>query len=102
MPCDVITHPDAAEELEAALTWLGKRSDWTPDRLLAEYDANIQKIKKAPDTFRFIYREFRRVNLDRYPYAIIYRFRSNSIYVIAIMHERRHPDYWKHRIEDDI
>ena len=102
MPYEVITHPDALEELRDAMSWIRKCSDWTPDRPLAEYDAHVQKIRGAPDTFRFIYRDFRRVNLNRYPYAIIYRFRANSIYVIAIMHEKRHPDYWKHRIEDDV
>jgi toxin ParE1/3/4 len=44
---------------------------------------------------------YRRINLNRFPYAIIYRPDGDDIYVIAVMHEKRHPDYWKHRIEND-
>ncbi len=69
--------------------------------MLAEYDAHIAKIVERPESFRPIYSSYRRLNLHRFPYAIIYRIRARDIYVIAVMHEKRHPDYWKHRIEDD-
>jgi len=101
MPFEVITHPEAADELREALQWYGRTSTRAPDRLLVEYDAHVAQICQSPDSIRFIYREYRRLNLDRFPYAIIYRIREREIFIIAVMHERRHPDYWKRRIERD-
>lgn len=98
---EVITHPEAADELREALQWYGRTSARAPDRLLAEYAAHVAKICHSPESIRFVYREFRRLNLDRFPYAIIYRIREHEIFIIAVMHERRPPDYWKRRIDDD-
>ncbi len=40
----------------------------------------------------------RRILLKRFPYAVIYLPLHNKIVVIAVMHQRRRPDYWKTRI----
>ena len=37
----------------------------------------------------------RRFLVHRFPYAIIYKPTSSLIQIIAVMHLRRHPDYWK-------
>ena len=102
MAYEVTTHPEALEELDQALEWLAKGSNWTPVRLLSEYDSHVAQIKQRPESFRFAHQGYRRLNLHRFPYAIIYRLRASDIYIIAVMHQKRHPDYWKHRIEDDI
>ncbi len=33
---------------------------------------------------------------------VVYREYGDAVYVIAVAHEKRHPDYWKRRIIDDI
>jgi len=40
----------------------------------------------------------RRVRTKRFPYAIVFIELPKTIRVIAIMHERRRPGYWKNRI----
>lgn len=101
MAFEVETHPEAVAELDKALRWYAQRSDRAPECLLREYDAHVAKIRRSPDSVRFIYREYRRLNLDRFPFAIVFRVGQQRIFIIAVMHERRHPDYWKHRIDDD-
>jgi len=98
---NVTTHPEALDEIEDAMDWLSRDSNWAPEQFLAEYDAHVAKIKARPDSYRKVHREFRRLNLNRFRHAIIYRLRGNDIYIIAVMHEKRHPDYWKHRVGDD-
>lgn len=100
MALEVTTHPEALEELDEAMAWLARDSDRAPQRLLTEYDACIAQIKSRPESFRFVYRLYRRLNLKRFNYAIIYRLRGEDIFVIAVMHQKRHPNYWKHRIDD--
>jgi toxin ParE1/3/4 len=101
MHFEVETHPEAAEELRAAVRWYAERSYQAPSKLIREYDAHVSKIVRSPDGVRFVHGAYRRLNLARFPFAIIYRLRADTIYVIAVMHEKRHPDYWKHRIADD-
>jgi toxin ParE1/3/4 len=40
---------------------------------------------------------YRRVNLAGFPYYIAYCIRGERLFVIAVAHASRHPDYWKTR-----
>lgn len=35
--------------------------------------------------------------IPRFPYRLIYRVREHDIYVVALAHTSRRPDYWKNR-----
>jgi plasmid stabilization system protein ParE len=41
----------------------------------------------------------RRVAVGRFPYQIIYRFSGETVLVIAVVHERRHPRVWLGRLD---
>jgi len=41
--------------------------------------------------------DVRRFLVHRFPYAILYRTTSTTVQIIAAMHLRRNPDYWKSR-----
>ncbi len=98
MPSEIQTHPEALEEVEEAVAYLDERSLWAGDQLAEAYDGAIESIRAHPERHHFIHREFRRCHLRRFPYSIIYRQQGTHIFVIALMHDKRHPDYWKHRI----
>lgn len=41
---------------------------------------------------------FRRVLVPRFPYGLIYRVADEkTIYVLAVMHLHRRPDYWQEK-----
>ena len=40
--------------------------------------------------------EFRKIRLQRFPYGLIY-LPGSPVYVIAVAHERRRPQYWRKR-----
>ncbi len=44
-----------------------------------------------------IERDIRRSLVKRFPYGILYSEEESGIYIIAVMHLHRFPDYWKHR-----
>ena len=39
----------------------------------------------------------RRVRVRSFPYPLIYRFEHERLYILAVAHMRRHPEYWLHR-----
>ena len=40
----------------------------------------------------------REMAVNGFPYRVVYRIREHDVYVVAIAHMRRRPDYWKHRV----
>lgn len=64
--------------------------------------AGFNRIRERPTHSHFVYQSYRRLNLNRFSHAIIYREYDDVVYVIAVTHEKRHPDYWKYRIADDV
>jgi hypothetical protein len=40
------------------------------------------------------------VLVKRFPYGIIYRVDGQEVFIAAVMHLKRHPDYWIDRVND--
>jgi hypothetical protein len=93
----VVSHPEADAELEAAVLWYEERQPALGDDFLEEYEATLQRILAHPERWRKIRGDNRQLNFDRFPYAVVYSVRPNTIYVKAVMHLRRRPFYWQHR-----
>jgi toxin ParE1/3/4 len=89
----------ATAELAAAVSWYeAKRSGLGGEF----YDAVVRAIDlirqhPAIGSLRASHRAHRRFTMTRFPYTIVYRERERDIYVVAIAHTKRRPDYWKHR-----
>jgi len=41
--------------------------------------------------------DVRRCLTHRFPYGVLYSIEPSTIYILAVMHLHRDPDYWKHR-----
>ncbi len=95
------THPEADHEVDNIVRYLSERTLWQGTRFSDAYESTLKRITTRPEGTHFIWREFRRYNIPGFSHALIYRFHHNEVFLIAVMHEKRHPDYWKHRIEDD-
>jgi plasmid stabilization system protein ParE len=42
----------------------------------------------------------RRKRIKRFPYVIIYTLDPDAIYIVAVAHNQRDPDYWLHRLDE--
>ncbi len=60
-------------------------------------DEAIVKIKLHPFIGSSMSQRFRRIFLHRFPYALIYSVEDDVALVAAVMHLKRHPEYWKGR-----
>jgi len=60
-------------------------------------DEALAKIKLRPFIGSPMTQQFRRVYLRRFPYALVYSVEENVAFVAAVMHMKRHPQYWKGR-----
>ena len=63
----------------------------------AALDTAVERVRELPLAHPVVYRDLRRVLVDRFPYALYYRAQSDAIVVVAVVHGRRHPRRWRQR-----
>jgi|SRR5215213_1342564 len=90
-------HPEAKAELESARAWYRGRSQIAARAFVTEVLRALRSIAVSPDAWPQTRANERRFVLKRFPYSIIYRTRENEVFVTAIAHQRRLPEYWHGR-----
>ena len=81
---------ESADYYEGEVEGLGKA-------FLGRVHNAIEDVKSNPLMYRIIQGDYRRHLLARFPFAIIYRIEHHKIYVLAVMHLKRSPYYWRSR-----
>ena len=64
---------------------------------LLEIEAAVRSIETHPDAAPNVRGDIRRRLVRRFPYAVLYRAAPEGILILAVMHQRRRPDYWHGR-----
>lgn len=90
-------HPEAEQEIIEAQRWYRERSEVASQAFALEVAKTIASIVEAPERWPATEGGERRQVLQRFPYTILYRFHSDTVYVTAIAHHKRRPGYWRGR-----
>lgn len=91
-------HPEAELEFLRAIDYYeDKEKDLGYDFALEIY-SSIERIITYPSAWPIVAKNIRRTLARRFPYAILYSQIEEEIYILAVMHLNREPDYWKGRI----
>ena len=93
-------HPSAEEELIEAACYYEERSDGLGQRFLSEVQEHIKEIVEHPDMFPLFRGEVRRKSLDHFPYNLLYVIEASGLKIVAVMHQKRRPNYWISRLRD--
>lgn len=87
----------ALQELDKAIEWYLPISELLVQGLLKDYYMALKEMEEHPLHFPLISKKFRKCNLQRFPYKVIYTIKEKEIIVIAFAHHKRRPGYWKNR-----
>ena len=90
-------HPHAEKELEEIESYYYEISEELVSRFRGEIKTTVSRILTFPNAWQPLSRVNRRCQLNDFPFGIIYRLESNAIYVLAVAHLHRKPDYWMYR-----
>lgn len=90
-------HPAALREVEDAQAWYEERSLLAASAFLRELSIAVQRIRQAPQRYPAAEGDTRRILLDRFPFTIHYRVRSDLVNIVAVAHQKRRPGYWSSR-----
>ena len=91
-------HPEAQLEADEAARFYGERQPGLEQRFLDILEDALHRIHRRPQMYLKVAGDIHKCKLPRFPYGIIYRTKPEAIEVLAIMHLRREPGYWKSRL----
>ena len=60
----------------------------------------IARVVVTPDRWRILEEDVRRCLVRVFPYAVLYTIETDYILILAVMHGKREPGYWRHRLRN--
>ena len=90
-------HADAEAELDAAVSFYESVLAGLGKAFANEVKNAVELLKNYPGAGPSISRKLRKLTLKRFPFSLIYQHEARRILVLAVVHHRRRPGYWKSR-----
>jgi plasmid stabilization system protein ParE len=90
----------ARKEFFEAVSHYDSKEPSLGDEFADEVWDTISRIASHPSAWQQLSSRTRRCLTRRFPYAVIYRAQANSILIIAVMHQKQHPDSWRGRVNE--
>lgn len=90
---EVIYHPLVRADVEETLTYYRGITARLADEFHAELRDTINRIADNPLRFHLVDQGFRRANLPRFPYHLLYEVRPEFVRVMLVRHNKRDPQY---------
>ena len=89
----------ASLELAEAVRWYEERQRGLGARLFDAVARTFDTIERYPEAGspRRSRPAARQLTVRGFPYVVVYRVRPKDVYVVAVAHAKRRPEYWKDR-----
>ncbi|MBL1262403.1 type II toxin-antitoxin system RelE/ParE family toxin [Methylomicrobium sp. RS1] len=97
---NILFHPDAELEFNEAIDYYENAETGLGLDFSIEIANAIERIAAFPKAWPLLEDGIRRSLVRRFPYGVLYHESQRTIYVVAVMHLHRNPDYWQHRIKN--
>jgi len=94
----VVFHPLAELELIESTRFYEARASGLGGDFIRQVEHTLAQIVANPEAGSPLSGKIRRRLVQRFPFAILYQSGPEDLSVIAVMHLRRRPDYWKRRL----
>lgn len=95
----IVLHPAADAELIEAVEYYSSIDVSLGQRFFYEMEGLIRTVSLHPKTFRQFDPPARRHFSTCFPYGIIYLEQDAFLWIVAVMHLKRRPGYWKSRLQ---
>ena len=85
-------------ELDDAIEYYNVQSFGLGNKFLEEVLANTRYISKYPSAWPKFTEHSYKMTMRKFPYNLIFTKRENVIYILAVAHYHRKPEYWIERM----
>ena len=92
-------HPEAEAEFVQAIDYYEDCEAGLGYDFAVEVYSAIERIMAHPKAWPILEEDMRRSLVRRFPFGIIYAAIDEELFIVAVMHLHRDPDYWKQRIQ---
>ena len=58
----------------------------------------LRRVRTWPLSCPIEFGEIRRLTLHRFPYKLLYSVEKDYLYIVAVAHQHRMPNYWVDRV----
>ena len=89
----VSLHPSIPKDLSEALDYYGRLDPALPCKFYAEFEEAVHRAHEFPTRFHFASGDVRRINLESFPYHLLFRERSGQVRILVLRHHRRTPSF---------
>jgi toxin ParE1/3/4 len=93
-----LLHLAADEEFAGAVRYYVEIDPDLGVRFYREIERMIRDICANPERYRRFDPSARRHLSADFPYAVIYLEKPNYVWIVAVMHLKRRPGYWRERL----
>ena len=100
MEYSLILDNDALTDVDEAAAWYESQRDGLRVDFLLKFDEAIEFLQSHPKIFSLVLVHFRRMLMNRFPYAIYYSVDDElkEIDVVGVFHTSMNPEVWKERL----
>ena len=95
-----VLHPEADEELLEVVRYYAAISPELGGRFYDEITGLIREACAHPLRHQLYDPPVRRILARQFPYGVLFVAQPDRVWIVAIMHLKRRPGYWKHRLAD--
>ncbi len=88
--------PAEVEMMEAALFY-EEQTAGLGQLFVSALEIALRSIVENPKAWPILRNDIRKRIVSRFPYSILYRTDGEKIVILAVMHQRRRPNYWLDR-----
>lgn len=93
-------HSEAEQELYEATLRYETEVPSLGARFAEEVERVIELVLDHPELGSRLDENLRHVVLPRFPFSVVYAVVADIVYVVALAHGSREPDYWRPRVQD--
>ena len=93
-----LLHPAADEEFAAAVRYYSEISPELGVRFYREMERLLREACAKPERYWKFDPPARRHLSGDFPYAIVFLEKPEHVWVVAVMHMKRRPGYWRGRL----
>lgn len=90
----VLFAPEARDEFVEAERYYDEQLPGLGERFREEVKLALRRARTWPLSCPIERGEIRRLILPRFPYKLLYTIEPDHLYVLAVAHQHRKPNYW--------
>ncbi|MEO0455818.1 MAG: type II toxin-antitoxin system RelE/ParE family toxin [Cyanobacteria bacterium P01_A01_bin.114] len=93
-----VFHPDALAEYSEAVQYYAEQRVDSAQAFIDAVEDAVYRLRDSPNRYPVIEEDIRRCLTRKFPYGILHSVEADFILILAVMHCKQKPGYWKARL----